>query len=744
MVGGLHLGIDFRHLDSHNLPYSLALDFILHTSRSVFLTGKAGTGKTTLLKKIRESTHKKCVVLAPTGVAAINAGGSTIHSFLNIPPYGPFLPINRNELPSGSIIDRRRLFQNIRMSADKREMINDLEMIIIDEVSMVRCDLLDAVDVLLRTFRQKHQLPFGGVQMVFIGDLFQLPPVVKDHEWPILAEFYSSPFFFDARALADRPPLTIELTNVYRQRDQRFINLLNNIRGNEIEEWDMNLLEERFDPGFHPEAGSDCIVLTTHNYKADAINVAELNKIPKAAELIKGKIEGEFPENALPAEMELYLKEGAQVMFIRNDYDEQPRFFNGKIAAVSRIENGDVFVTFRDQEGEMKVPRVEWRNVRYTYDTEKEKIIEDALGTFEQLPLRLAWAITIHKSQGLTFEKAVIDVGDSFAPGQVYVALSRCVSMEGLVLRSRVRPDSLRVDSRVLEFVSRCSNSEVLQALLEKEKRAHQREGLLRAFDFTKLSTVIDAHVAFIPGKKITDYKSAVDLGESLKARIAAIISVATRFQIQLSSMVNDGAEADDTQLKERVKKAIGYFAAELTNGLLIPINAQMEKRGPKTKKYIIQLRGLKAAAVRRLEQLKHIYLGDELLSTGIAFPDLDKENRELAKPVRGEKVLKGNSQRETLELHQKGIALGKIAELRGLSLSTVIGHLAEFVSSGIVGIEALVPTQKADVIAQALNDLKGEPLVLVKSKLGNDYSYAEIKAVVSHQIWSKDTLRSQ
>ena len=502
----------------------------------------------------------------------------------------------------------------------------------------------------------------------------------------------------------------------------------------------MNLLEKRFDPNFHPESGSDCIVLTTHNYKAEAINLAELNKLPSAAEVVKGKIEGEFPENALPVDIDLYLKVGAQVMFIRNDNDEQPRYFNGKIATVSRIEKGDVFVTFRDSDSEMKVPKVEWKNVRYSYDTEKESIVEEKLGSFEQLPLRLAWAITIHKSQGLTFEKAVIDVGDSFAPGQVYVALSRCVSLEGLVLRSRVRTDSIRVDPRVHEFVSRSNDTEVLQGLLEKEKRRQQEEGLIKTFDFTKLSSVVETYIEFLPGKKISDYKSALDLGESLKERVAAIIAVAAKFQAQASMMIN-AADTDDAPLKERVRKAIGYFADELTTGLLMPINSQLEKRGPKTKKYTLQLRQLKAATVRRLERLKHVRLGDELLSTGIAFPDLEKENRDLAKPLRGEKVVKGTSQRETLELHQKGLELGRIAELRGLSLTTVVGHLAEFVASGIVGIDAIVSSQKADVIARALKDMKGEPLVLVKNKLGNDYSYAEIKAVVSHQIWSKDTL---
>jgi hypothetical protein len=723
-----------------NDPYTLASEFILHTSRSVFLTGKAGTGKTTLLKKIRESTGKKCVVLAPTGVAAINAGGSTIHSFLNIPPYGPFIPINRNELPSGNIVDRRRLFQNIRMSEEKRELINDLDMIVIDEISMVRCDLLDVVDVLLRTYRKKHSLPFGGVQMVFIGDLHQLPPVVKDDEWPILQEFYASPFFFDAKALAEAPPICIELTKVYRQRDQSFINLLNNIRENQVEEEDSRLLEERFDPDFQPGDDNSYITLTTHNYKADSINRAGLNRLPGTVQLFRGKINGEFPDHVLPAEMEIQLKPGAQVMFIRNDNDDEPRYFNGKIATVTRIENNEVYVQFRDRSDDMKVPRVEWKNVRYSYNQEKESIEEEALGTFEQLPLRLAWAITIHKSQGLTFEKAVLDLGDSFAPGQVYVALSRCVSLSGLVLRSRIRPEAVRVDPRVVEFASRKDNVELLDQMLVNERKAHQQERLLRAFDFHKLPQVVEGYIAFLPGKKLTDYKAAVDLGDLLKGRVATIIDVSGKFQNQLARMLSEG---DNLVLVDRVRKAIAYFTKELTEGMLAPINTQLDKKGPRTKKYTLQVRLLKAAVVRRLEQLQRLRLDDLSLSEGISFPDMEKENSELEKPVRSERVAKGASQHVTLDLHQKGMTLQQIAETRGLALSTIMGHLSDFVATGVVRVETLVDPVKMRAIHAALKELPGEPIARVRYKLGNDFSYTEIKAVVNHQIWSNGSVRT-
>ena len=727
---------------SENPRFSLASDFILHTGRSVFLTGKAGTGKTTLLRHIRDVTHKKCVVLAPTGVAAINAGGSTIHSFFSIPPYGPFIPINRNELPPGSIMDRRRLFQNVRLSDQKREMINDLELIIIDEVSMVRCDLLDVVDVILRTFRKKQHLPFGGVQMVFIGDMLQLPPVVKNDDWSILKEFYESPYFFDAKALSESQPLYMELNKVYRQKDQNFIDLLNHIRNNEADENDFQLLGSRFDPDFQPSGDDSYITLTTHNYKADAINQAELRKLGSPLTMIKGKVDGEFPDSALPADMELQLKVGAQVMFIRNDSEEVARYYNGKLATVTRIAENDVFVTFRDG-AEMKVTREIWHNIRYSYDSEKESILQEALGSFQQLPLRLAWAITIHKSQGLTFERAIVDVGDSFAPGQVYVALSRCTSLQGIVLRSNVAPNSMRNDHRIVEFATNQNDDEALQLMLGQERRQHQAAELVSSFDFQKLPAVMDAYQEFLPGKKITDYKAAIDLGESLAVAARKLVEVSAKFQAQLNQLINDEEAGSDRSLvTERVRKAIAYFAMELNEKMLAPVNTQLDKKGPKTKKYTLQLRAVKAVVVRRLERLKHVYYGDECLSTGVQFPDLQKQNAELEKPVRAERQPKGASHRATLDLHKKGMSVDDIATSRNLAVSTVVGHLAEFVGEGLVQIEAIVPLNKADAIARVLTELNGEPFAKVKSRLGNDYSYAEIKAVAGHQSRLKAALQ--
>jgi predicted transcriptional regulator len=378
--------------------------------------------------------------------------------------------------------------------------------------------------------------------------------------------------------------------------------------------------------------------------------------------------------------------------------------------------------------------------VRYSYNQEKESVIEEALGTFEQLPLRLAWAITIHKSQGLTFEKAVLDLGDSFAPGQVYVALSRCVSLSGLVLRSRIRPEAVRVDPRVVAFAARRNETEMLDKMLVDDKKVHQQERLMQAFDFQKLPHVIEGFINFLPGKKLSDYKAAVDLGELLKGRIATVIEVSTKFQNQLARMISEG---DNAVLVERVRKAIAYFTKELAEDMLSPINEHIDKRGPRTKKYTMELRLLKAAVVRRLEQLQRLRLDDLSLSEGITFPDIEKENSDLERPVRGEKVARGASQRTTLELHQKGMTLEQIAEMRGLAVSTIMGHLSEFVATGVVRVETLVDPAKMRAIHAALQELPGESMARVKFRLGNDYSYTEIKAVVNHQTWSNGTVRN-
>ncbi|HET7897380.1 MAG TPA: helicase, partial [Flavisolibacter sp.] len=426
------------------------------------------------------------VIVAPTGVAAINAGGVTMHSFFQL-PFGPFVPASLNNYSSsGQATDKHSLFKNIFFTGSKRELLQELELLIIDEVSMVRCDMLDAMDTILRHFRRQYNVPFGGVQVLYIGDMFQLPPVIPQQEWSILQEYYNSPFFFDAQVLKESPPLYIELKKIYRQNEQHFIDILNRVRNNEPQREDLEELNGRYIPAFNPPPGEKYITLTTHNRKADVINEAELKKLPGKLYTFTAEISGEFSDKALPTEFNLQLKEGAQVMFIKNDSGTERRYYNGKLATVKKISGEEITVSFNDGD-DVKLEKEEWKNIRYNYDKEKNDIEEEELGSFKQYPVRLAWAITIHKSQGLTFEKAVIDAGASFAAGQVYVALSRCTSLEGLVLHSRIFANAISTDRRVLEFASREEDDEALQALLREEKEKFQAEMMVKTFNWSKV-----------------------------------------------------------------------------------------------------------------------------------------------------------------------------------------------------------------------------------------------------------------
>ena len=419
-----------------NQDLKLAQDFVQYTNRSIFLTGKAGTGKTTFLKDLKLKSPKRMIVVAPTGVAAINAGGVTIHSFFQLPfhPFIPafYLPGNNSAVRTGDNDP-----PGYKMSREKVNIIKSLDLLIIDEISMVRADTLDAIDSALRRYKNRY-LPFGGVQLLMIGDLQQLAPVVKDEDKEILGNYYDSYFFFGSRALASTDYVTIELKHIFRQSDQVFIDLLNKIRGNDVDQDVLNQLNLRYIPDFDPDSGGGYITLTTHNHQAQTLNDSKLEKLPGKIHSFKATVKDEFPELSFPNAMELTLKAGAQVMFVKNDLSGDKLFFNGKIGKVISFEDDIIVVKCPDDESSIRVERVEWQNVKFSINEETKEIEETVIGTFTQYPLKLAWAITIHKSQGLTFDRAVIDACDAFAHGQVYVALSRCRTLDGLVLSSRI------------------------------------------------------------------------------------------------------------------------------------------------------------------------------------------------------------------------------------------------------------------------------------------------------------------
>lgn len=556
--------------DTSNTIFNIAVDLVNQSSRSIFLTGKAGTGKTTFLKYIRQNCSKQMAVVAPTGVAAINAGGVTIHSFFQL-PFSPFIPESKGFGSNDAIADRHSLLSRLRLTGEKKKVIQELELLIIDEISMVRCDTLDAIDTVMRHIRQRRFERFGGVQVLFIGDMFQLPPVVPDQEWQILSEFYNSPYFFDSRVILEEPPLYIEFTRIYRQSEERFIQLLNQVRNNEMDEEGLRILDSRLIPDFRRSKEDGYIILTTHNRKADAINAEELEKINGKLQLFTAEIKGEFPEKSYPVEVRLTLKVGAQVMFIKNDTaDRGKRYFNGKIGTVTKIEPDKIFVQCKDEPDEIEVTKETWDNIRYSVNQGTRQLEEETLGSFIQFPLRLAWAITIHKSQGLTFEKAIIDAGDAFAPGQVYVALSRCTSLSGIVLQSKVRSSSLHSDSRIVAFSSTRSSSTELENELAIARKNYQLTVLISVYEFGLAVENCKTIIAYVGEHYGSFSNETTGWLVGLLENINGIKDVGLKFQSQLktlfvqepveSSLVQDRIKASAVFFKTKLGDAINYL----------------------------------------------------------------------------------------------------------------------------------------------------------------------------------------
>ena len=547
--------------DTSNTIFNIAVDLVNQSSRNIFLTGKAGTGKTTFLKYIRDNSSKQMAIVAPTGVAAINAGGVTIHSFFQL-PFSPFVPESKGFGNNDAIADKHSLLSRLRLTGEKKKVIQELELLVIDEISMVRCDTLDAIDTVMRHIRQRRFERFGGVQVLFIGDMFQLPPVVPEQEWRILSEFYNSPYFFDSKVILDEPPVYIEFTKIYRQSEERFINLLNQVRNNEMDESGMEILDSRFQPAFRRSKDDGYIILTTHNRKADTTNSEELQKITERTYSFNAKIEGDFSEKAYPADEQLLLKIGAQVMFIKNDLEKVRRYFNGKIGTVTRIEDDKIFVLCKNETDEIEVKKETWENIRYSVNKTTRQMEEDVLGSFTQYPLRLAWAITIHKSQGLTFEKAIIDAGEAFAPGQVYVALSRCTSLGGMILQSKVRSSSLHSDNRIVAFSQSRSSSAHLQNELAAAKKNYQLSVLLSIFDFALVLDNCRTLTNYLKEHESSFNKGTTEWMLQLQQTVNEMQTVSLKFQAQLRNMFLQ--EVSETQVQERIKAATVFFKTKL------------------------------------------------------------------------------------------------------------------------------------------------------------------------------------
>ena len=723
-----------------NTLFELATSFVMHTNRHIFLTGRAGTGKTTFLRHIKEHTNKNTIILAPTGVAAINAGGVTMHSFFQL-PIGAFRPVRQRgfSLSPADGTDLETLLRNLRFNKEKRKLIEQLELMIIDEVSMLRADMLDAMDGILRHYRKKYNEPFGGVQVLYIGDLYQLPPVVKDEEWYWLKEFYSSMFFFDALVLKEAKPLCIELDTIYRQTDEKFITVLNNIRNNIASEDDLRMLNKYYDPSFFPDPEEGFIILTSHNAKADRINTSALQKLNSETHSFEGKVEGDFNENALPAERTLTLKAGAQIMFIRNDKGENRRYYNGKIGIINRIKKGEIYVKFPGDDDEMLVEKETWRNIRYKYNEGADKIEEEELGSYKQYPIRLAWAVTIHKSQGLTFEKAIIDAGHSFAPGQVYVALSRLTSLSGLVLASEITPAAIQTDNRITAFTSTALPPSTLQFELQKAQKEFIATLLIKSFEFDSITEAFQENHQEYKTSKLPHQTEAVTWSSDMIRVLSNLRAVSHKFSNQLQYLFHTTVNGNYGQIAERVQAAETYFLKILNEDLIDPSQLHYEKTLVKSKvaKYLKGLKPLVTLLKRKQIQIQQAGKLAQGLAEGrnltMLLRDYQSGLKETVAAVAapGSKARKEESRELSLKLLKQGMQIEEIAAERGLVRSTIESHLLSYIVSGEVKVEQLVSKEKEVVIRQAIAEQPEAQASIIKTQLGEDFSFTEIKAVM-------------
>ncbi|MFD2892210.1 helix-turn-helix domain-containing protein [Flavobacterium chuncheonense] len=739
------------------------LRFINQTQKSIFLTGKAGTGKTTLLKEIIATTHKNTVVVAPTGIAALNAGGVTIHSLFQL-PFAAFLPDNKDVASFfGSVKyeSRASLTRHFKMNATKQSIIRNMELLVIDEVSMLRADVLDAMDFMLRKVRRLER-PFGGVQVLFIGDLLQLPPVVKNEEWQVLRKYYQGMFFFHSHVIQQNPPLYIELEKIFRQSDTEFIGLLNNLRQNKITAEDVSILNEYVQPEFDLKKNKGFITLTTHNAKANAINEQSLKDLKGKSYSYYPEIVGDFPEKIYPLDEQLELKVGAQIMFVKNDLNFEKQYFNGKMGIIKSLSDNEILVSFPEENKTIEVEKYEWQNIKYTVNPNTKEIEEEVIGTFVHYPIKLAWAITVHKSQGLTFDKAALDVSQVFAPGQAYVALSRLRSLKGLILLSKLNMNGISSDEDVLQYANHKATEHTLKESLALETKNFLLLSLFKAFDFKELIQEWRNLFYSFKAEAPKSPKSKHQGWAQLQYEKMEVLNIpGQKFQSQLYKLFNVENFNIDF-IAQRCDAAYDYFFKildQVVEDLLLKI--EEIKRTKKVKAFydeLMLLEEMQIMAVLQLKKVKQLLRivaeGNEISKKNLITQDAsvykinklvvvaERFRTEFAALIadetdssyyentkdKKEKKEKKSTIEETLILWKQDLTIYEIAQKRKLTPQTIFNHFARLIQAEEVRLSDLLSEEKVWALTKAFENYKDESLGELKEKHGDAFSWDELR----------------
>lgn len=738
------------------------LRFVNQTQRSVFLTGKAGTGKTTLLREIIQTTHKNTVVVAPTGIAALNAGGVTIHSMFQL-PFGGFIPETSTPHFSATVKfeTKSTLVRNFKMSGLKKSVIKNMELLIIDEVSMLRADLLDAMDCMMQSIR-RNKVPFGGVQVLFIGDLLQLPPVVRDEEWSTLKNYYKGKFFFHSHVIQQNPPLYIELSKIFRQTDDVFISILSNLRNNHISQEDIKNLNQYVQANFDLKTNKGYITLTTHNAKADAMNAQALQDLTGKLATFKPEIVGEFPDKIFPIDKHLQLKVGAQVMFMKNDPSLEKRYFNGKMGFIKSLSEKEILVHFPDENLSIEVEKYEWQNIRYKVNEMTKEIDEEVLGTFVHYPIKLAWAITVHKSQGLTFDKAVLDISQVFLPGQAYVALSRLRSLNGLILLSPLRMNGISNDQDVMDYSLNKMSEETLAVSLQQETKSFLQNYLKNIFDWRDLAQQWRNHQFSYNEKSDVSEKSKHAIWAKNQAEsIGELLEPAGKFLTQLDKLFAS-EPFQINHISDRILAAFNYFITPLDNAVYAILwKLEEVKRIKKVKAYyqeLMELEELQTKAVLHLMKAKLLmktlisgatiskenltsekiknYRINKIALIQTKFKELNvtlvednfDENRYTTKKRLKTKEPKTSTVLETYELWQQKKSIKEISEIRKFTEETILGHLTKLIVAKTIRINDILSEEKILELTAAFKGYTEESISPLKEKYGDKFSWNELR----------------